>query len=35
MLLHSYYDGDTGIKTTEVIEYSEKEIEKSRKNSKN
>lgn len=31
MLLHSYYDGDTGIKTTEVIEYSEKEIEKSRK----
>ena len=31
MLLYSYYDSDTGIKTTESIEYSDEEIEKSKK----
>ena len=34
MLLYSYYDSDTGIKTTESIEYSDEEIEKSKKNLK-
>ncbi|MDC4243451.1 hypothetical protein [Clostridium perfringens] len=31
MLLYSYYDSDTGIKTTESIEYNEEEIKKSKK----
>lgn len=31
MLLYSYYDSDTGIKTTESIEYSDEEIEKSKR----
>lgn len=31
MLLYSYYDSGTGIRTTESIEYSEEEIEKSKK----
>lgn len=31
MLLYSHYDSDTGIKTTEAIEYNKEEIEKSKK----
>lgn len=31
MLLYSYYDSDTGIKTTQSIEYSDEEIERSKR----
>lgn len=31
MLLHSYYDSDTGIRTTKAIEYNEEEIKKNKK----